>query len=353
MFFIEVIEEKTRKLKAQYINFQNNSLSDNETKYIAPKTNKSDNNTNNKGNNSKLISQTSCEDDDERCFNLNIKSDVLERKIPIIVPIRKSVMDEKKEVLKKEDEETEPQRINNNNNNNSNSNLIDKIEQEENLNTSQHQHQSRLLNTFRPIVPARKISPSLERSKSSSSTNAPERLSIMRDLKKRSLAMSNSNTGVNKTDNINNKLIIKKQTNDFDSDDSEFSLKNLKALEQQQQQQQQQYPKTNNLASTITINTNTNTKTSNNNITVGNVGNNKLLPSLENDKKDGTLSDSALTNPLSTTENNKKRRPSMAKALVILGLSKKSNSTNNITISNYFTFKLNFKYLKLANFLNR
>jgi hypothetical protein len=67
---------------------------------------------------------------------------------------------------------------------------------------------------------------------------------------------------------------------------------------------------------------------------VGNVGNNTILSSLENDKKDGTLSDSALTNPLTTTENNKKRRPSMAKALVILGLSKKSSSTNNITQSN-------------------
>jgi hypothetical protein len=49
---------------------------------------------------------------------------------------------------------------------------------------------------------------------------------------------------------------------------------------------------------------------------------------------DGTLSDSAVTNaPPETT--NKKRRPSMAKALVILGLSKKSNSTNNVSIKRF------------------
>ena len=52
---------------------------------------------------------------------------------------------------------------------------------------------------------------------------------------------------------------------------------------------------------------------------------------------DGTLSDSALTNPMSEggpgapIGANKKRRPSMAKALVILGLSKKSNSASNLT----------------------
>jgi hypothetical protein len=51
------------------------------------------------------------------------------------------------------------------------------------------------------------------------------------------------------------------------------------------------------------------------------------------EKNDGTLSDSALSNPMTTMiseTSNKKRRPSMAKALVILGLSKKSNSASNL-----------------------
>lgn len=45
-------------------------------------------------------------------------------------------------------------------------------------------------------------------------------------------------------------------------------------------------------------------------------------------RTDGTLSDSVLSNQ---PESNKKRRPSMSsKALVILGLSKKTNSTSNL-----------------------
>jgi hypothetical protein len=45
-------------------------------------------------------------------------------------------------------------------------------------------------------------------------------------------------------------------------------------------------------------------------------------------RNDGTLSDSVLSGQ---TESNKKRRPSMSsKALVILGLSKKTNSTSNL-----------------------
>jgi len=58
---------------------------------------------------------------------------------------------------------------------------------------------------------------------------------------------------------------------------------------------------------------------------------------------DGTLSDSALSNPNNPPENsaNKKRRPSMAKALVILGLSKKSNSASNLTLGIYII--LSFK----------
>lgn len=65
------------------------------------------------------------------------------------------------------------------------------------------------------------------------------------------------------------------------------------------------------------------------------------------EKTDGTLSDSALTNQISSvpeTGGNKKRRPSMAKALVILGLSKKSNSASNLAYG-----KL---YLKFINNLS-
>ncbi len=57
---------------------------------------------------------------------------------------------------------------------------------------------------------------------------------------------------------------------------------------------------------------------------------------------DGTLSDSALSNPNNPPENNtganKKRRPSMAKALVILGLSKKSSSASNLTLGKRYGF---------------
>ena len=52
----------------------------------------------------------------------------------------------------------------------------------------------------------------------------------------------------------------------------------------------------------------------------------KMGSSLE--KTDGTMSDSALTNSAMPENANKKRRPSMAKALVILGLSKKNQSIN-------------------------
>ena len=59
------------------------------------------------------------------------------------------------------------------------------------------------------------------------------------------------------------------------------------------------------------------------------------------DKVDGTLSDSAVSSaPPENT--NKKRRPSMAKALVILGLSKKSNSTSNVGLGRPQTFFLTF-----------
>lgn len=52
-------------------------------------------------------------------------------------------------------------------------------------------------------------------------------------------------------------------------------------------------------------------------------------------KNDGTLSDSVLSNQ---PESNRKRRPSMSsKALVILGLSKKTNSTSNLGHGNVET----------------
>jgi hypothetical protein len=92
------------------------------------------------------------------------------------------------------------------------------------------------------------------------------------------------------------------------------------------------------------------------------------------DKSDGTVSDSALTNNainstslsgvaatnanMNTTTvgtvanvqenanvlNNKKRRPSMAKALVILGLSKKSNSASNLALGKRFGFARSEEY---------
>jgi len=92
------------------------------------------------------------------------------------------------------------------------------------------------------------------------------------------------------------------------------------------------------------------------------------------DKSDGTMSDSALTtnnvingtglngavatNATATTAgttiantqenpnalNNKKRRPSMAKALVILGLSKKSNSASNLALGKRFGFARSEEY---------
>lgn len=50
-------------------------------------------------------------------------------------------------------------------------------------------------------------------------------------------------------------------------------------------------------------------------------------------RNDGTVSDSGLSNQ---TESNKKRRPSMSsKALVILGLSKKTNSASNLGYGKY------------------
>lgn len=74
------------------------------------------------------------------------------------------------------------------------------------------------------------------------------------------------------------------------------------------------------------------------------------------EKTDGTLSDSALTNPISTipeTLNNKKRRPSMAKALVILGLSKKSNSASNLTLGKRFGFARSEEYGVMPELRNR
>ena len=66
------------------------------------------------------------------------------------------------------------------------------------------------------------------------------------------------------------------------------------------------------------------------------------------DKIDGTMSDSALssTNAAVAPDNpaNKKRRPSMAKALVILGLSKKSNSASNLAYGKRFGFARSEEY---------
>jgi len=65
------------------------------------------------------------------------------------------------------------------------------------------------------------------------------------------------------------------------------------------------------------------------------------------EKNDGTMSDSALTNPPTTAPDNpanKKRRPSMAKALVILGLSKKSNSASNLAYGKRFGFARSEEY---------
>ncbi len=59
------------------------------------------------------------------------------------------------------------------------------------------------------------------------------------------------------------------------------------------------------------------------------------------------MSDSALTNPPTTAPDNpanKKRRPSMAKALVILGLSKKSNSASNLAYGKRFGFARSEEY---------
>lgn len=170
----------------------------------------------------------------------------------------------------------------------------------------------------------------------------------MTDLKKRSLAMSN--LGINRTDNnLNNKQTVKTNIGG-DSAVLEFSStsNNKETLDQQKGS------KVNNEERKTSIANNKNTKTHSS--TVGSTsitgapttGSKKLLSLIEKDKKDGTLSDSALTNPVttsSTTEtSNKKRRPSMAKALVILGLSKKSSSANNITYSKYSIFK-NFEII--------
>ena len=71
------------------------------------------------------------------------------------------------------------------------------------------------------------------------------------------------------------------------------------------------------------------------------------------EKTDGAMSDSALTNPnassVAPADNNnnpanKKRRPSMAKALVILGLSKKSNSASNLAYGKRFGFARSEEY---------
>jgi hypothetical protein len=58
---------------------------------------------------------------------------------------------------------------------------------------------------------------------------------------------------------------------------------------------------------------------------------NSAATSKSDPRNDGTLSDSVLS-----TESTKKRRPSMSsKALVILGLSKKTNSASNLGYGNY------------------
>ena len=79
----------------------------------------------------------------------------------------------------------------------------------------------------------------------------------------------------------------------------------------------------------------------------------KLNPSQE--KNDGTMSDSALTNPMSSLPEtaNKKRRPSMAKALVILGLSKKSNSASNLTNNKRLGFARSEEYGVMPELRNR
>jgi hypothetical protein len=60
---------------------------------------------------------------------------------------------------------------------------------------------------------------------------------------------------------------------------------------------------------------------------------NTAATSKSDSRNDGTLSDSVLTTP---PESNKKRRPSMSsKALVILGLSKKTNSATNLGYGKY------------------
>lgn len=76
---------------------------------------------------------------------------------------------------------------------------------------------------------------------------------------------------------------------------------------------------------------------------------------VNSEKTDGTLSDSALTNPISSMPEtaNKKRRPSMAKALVILGLSKKSNSASNLTLGKRFGFARSEEYGVMPELRNR
>jgi hypothetical protein len=223
----------------------------------------------------------------------------------------------------------------------------------------EEQHRSRQLNTFRPIVPARKLSPTPSllqiRSRSHGVTNAPERFSIMKDLKNRSLAISNTN--LDRIDG-NNRQMHKKYTTgqlsnnnvntyDFDSDESEFStMSKNSALSTQSEQPKGAKSKfsTNNVIPSAGSNNkvavlNNKSKISSTAIvepsTVVAGSLNKVNTMLENDKKDGTMSDSALSSPAATNNllENKKRRPSMAKALVILGLSKKSSSACNLSFS--------------------
>ncbi|RNA23148.1 regulating synaptic membrane exocytosis 2-like isoform X2 [Brachionus plicatilis] len=82
---------------------------------------------------------------------------------------------------------------------------------------------------------------------------------------------------------------------------------------------------------------------------------NKMTEKRNNEKNDGTMSDSALTNPMNNLPEtaNKKRRPSMAKALVILGLSKKSNSASNLTSNKRFGFARSEEYGMLPELRNR
>lgn len=253
-------------------------------------------------------------------------------------------------------------------------------------------------NLFKPITPARKLSPTPAplqvRSRSQGGDShinhhhyhhAPEKLSIMKDLKQRTLAISN--TSINRIDTnklykqhttgqIDSKTGVNRTTHntfDFDSDGSEFStVSNANSILSTQSERLKgakarfANEKSNTITGTTAVSTisvsagssyqtnniikpsilkttptstTTSTGVTTTTSTTAKTGttNNPILKkqsaSIDSDKKDGTLSDSALTNPLNPAIDNKKRRPSVAKALVILGLSKKSSSACNLSYS--------------------